>query len=60
VPPSDWPTAKAQRDIILQDFDPADTAIGDRRQVLNRGSMQDARNKTRVVLEHSAGALSCS
>ena len=25
VPQSDWPTAQAQRDIILQDFDPADS-----------------------------------
>ena len=33
VPQSDWPTGQAQRDIILQDFDPADSAIGDRRQV---------------------------
>ena len=32
MPQSDWPTAQAQRDIILQDFDPANPAIGDRRQ----------------------------
>ena len=30
MPQSDWPTSQAQRDIILQDFDPA---VGDRRQV---------------------------
>ena len=58
VPQSDWPTAKAQRDIILQDFDPADTAIGDRRQVLKIESMWDARDGKASVLEQSAGTRS--
>ena len=58
VPQSDWPMAPAQRDIIMQDFDPADKAIGDRRQVQTGEMQTGCTNKLKALAEQLARSTS--